>query len=246
MLSRNVFILAAALIATGVAGSLAVAAANVSKIDRCNSLYHDTSYEQAITCYQALSSEGISAEILYNIGNSYAQLDQTGRAVLHYLRALCLAPDDSDISGNLSLIRKEKGLFPKDPSFSEQFFGLFSVTQWSLLCLSALVIYLTFSLFRIKKGRSLLLESLVVILCVALLVLGASGAILQYQQWQHSVVINDSKLLVSPFSSASSIGQIQSGRLVIIHKQHNAFRYVTDETGRKGWIQDSAIEPIIP
>ena len=155
MLSRNVFILAAALIAAGVAGSFAAAAVNVSEIDRCNSLYHDTSYEQAITCYQALSSEGISAEILYNIGNSYAQLDQTGRAVLHYLRALCLAPDDSDISGNLSLIRKEKGLFPKDPSLSEQLFGLFSVTQWSLLCLSALVIYLVFSLFRIKKRRSL-------------------------------------------------------------------------------------------
>lgn len=246
MLSRNVFILAAALIAAGVAGSLAVAAVNVREIDRCNSLYHDTSYEQAITCYQALSSEGISAEILYNIGNSYAQLDQSGRAVLHYLRALCLEPDDSDISGNLSLIRKEKGLFPIDPSLSEQFFGLFSVTQWSLLCLSALVIYLVFSLFRIKKRRSLFAESLVIILCATLLVLGASGAILQYQQWQHAVVINDSRLLVSPFNSASSIGQIQSGRLVMSHKQHNDFHYVTDETGRKGWIQNSVIEKIMP
>ena len=246
MLTPKVCTFVVALIAAGLTGSFTGAAVKAGEIDRCNSLYHDSSYEQAITCYQGLVSEGISAEILYNIGNSYAQLDQTGRAVLHYLRALCLEPDDSDISGNLSLVRKEKGLFAKDPSLSEQLFGLITVTQWSLLCLSALVIYLVFSLYRLKKRRSLLVESLVVILCTALFVLGAAGAVLRYQQWQQSVVIDDSRLLVSPFNSASSIGQIQSGRLVMSHKQHNDFHYVTDETGRKGWIQGSAIEKIMP
>lgn len=216
-------------------------------LDNCNSLYHNNSYEQAILCYQDLTSDGMSSPLFYNMGNSFAQNNQPGYAILYYLRALSLAPGDSDIAGNLALLRKEKGIFPPDPSPVQQLAGRLTISQWSILCLLALVIYLIYSLTRLRNNKnSRLVEICLIVLCSSLFIIGGFGAGIRYKEWHQSVAVIDSRLLVSPFENAASIGSIQQGRLVSPQKQHSDFWYVTDETGRKGWIQAQALEPILP
>jgi len=215
-------------------------------IDACNALYHDNGYEEAIACYKALSDEGLSANILYNIGNSYAQLDQTGYSVLYYMRALALAPGDSDISGNLAMVKNEKGLFPPEKSAASQFFSLLTTGQWSVVCLLSITAYLIFSFTRLKKRNNWALESLVIIICLLSLGTGVLGAMTGYREWhQQSVVIRDSRLLVSPFENGAPIGSIEQGRLVYPEKEHGGYWYVTDETGRKGWLKTETFKPIM-
>ena len=103
-------------------------------IDACNQIYHEADYQQAIDCYHALP---VSAAQLFNIGNSYARLDKIGYAVLFYLRALCISPDDADVSANLSHIREQYSLYAPEASMAEKLFSLQSITHWSLLCLLA-------------------------------------------------------------------------------------------------------------
>ncbi len=215
-------------------------------LEACNTLYHDNAFEDAITCYKSLLSAGHSANILYNIGNSYAQLDQPGYSVLFFLKALSVNPGDSDISGNLAMVKKEKGLFPPEKSAAQTFFSLLTLGQWSILCLVSLAGYLVFSSTRLNKGNNMVLESFVILLCLFSLSAGVTGTMMRYKEWHQSVVIRDSRLLVSPFENGASIGSIKQGRLVYPHKEHGNYWYVTDETGRKGWLEKEVFESVLP
>ena len=219
---------------------------NAASLEACNTFYHNNAFEDAIACYKNLLSEGRSANILYNIGNSYAQLDQPGYSVLYFLRALSVNPKDSDISGNLAMVKKEKGLFPPEKSALQMFFSLLTLGQWSILCLISLAGYFVFSSTRLSKGKNMVLESFVILLCMFSLSAGVMGTMVRYREWHQSVVIRDSRLLISPFEKGASIGSIKQGRLVSPHKEHGAYWYVTDETGRKGWLETAVFESIMP
>jgi hypothetical protein len=212
-------------------------------LDGCNRLYHDGAYQQAIACYESI---GTSTELLFNIGNSFAQMGQPGKAVLFYLRALCLSPEDADVRTNLAQIRREHSLFPPDPSFADRLFSALTISQWSYLCLAVPVLYLAFLLSTKFRKRRRTTIGTVTLVCTLLLALCGAGAWYHWQQWQRSVVLTDDRLLLSPFDKSESVGAIDQGRLVTVHRSYGDYVYVTDETGRKGWLHGKSRAPILP
>ena len=217
-----------------------------TKLDECNTLYHEHQFEGAIACYEQLLSDQYSAALLYNIGNSYAQLDQPGHSILNYLRAQMLSPSDSDISGNLELVREAYGLFSPEPSFIKEVLKLLSLAQWSFLCLLALGVYLLYSAAGIKGKRTLLKETVVVLLCLCLFSVGAFASFMNYRAWHRGVVVSDTTLRISPFEGGASVGSIKAGRLASPHKNHGDYWFVTDETGRQGWIDGDFFIQLLP
>jgi len=215
-------------------------------LEVCNKLYHSLAFEDAIACYKEIAAEKQSAAILYNIGNSYAQLDQAGYSILYFLRALSIDPGDSDISGNLAMVKKENGLFPPEKPVIKHLVNLLTLGQWSILCLLSLAGYLVFSFSRITRKPNYVLEACVITICIIVFSAGALAAGVRYKEWHQGVVIENSRLLISPFENGTSIGSIEPGRLVYPHKEHGDYWYVTDETGRKGWLQTEAFETILP
>ncbi len=211
-----------------------------------NEAYSRGDYPEAILKYQQITeTAGYSPAVLYNLANSYFLSGQIGRAVLNYERALRLDPSDSDISGNLQLVKKENGLFPKESSRAERFFQLLSINLWTALIPVSLLLLTVFLLAAMKYRFSRQLHIGVVTSCLLLLCLATAGTIIRYQYFNPSVVISpDAKLFISPFESSSTIGALQEGRLVYPQKIHGDFSYVIDETDRKGWIPSSLIEPV--
>lgn len=212
-----------------------------------NEAYSRGDYDQAITKYQQITeTAGYSPAVLYNLANSYALSGKVGPAVLNFERALRLSPADSDIAGNLELVRKENGLFPKEPSSAEQFFRLLSLNQWTALMLVLLIGSTTFLLAAMKYRFTRQLSLGVATGCFLLFCLATAGTLFRYQYFNPSVVISPNvKLLISPFNSSTAIGSLPEGRLVYPQKSHGDFIYVTDETERKGWIQSTLIEPVV-
>jgi tetratricopeptide (TPR) repeat protein len=209
-----------------------------------NMAYSNGKYQEAIEQYEKLlSRDGLSAFVLYNLANSYAQAGNTGKAILNYERAQLLSNGDSDIQGNLALIRKNEGLFQEELPFDKKLQQVLSINQWALFALVSLLLLTAqqvASLFLpIGKGAKIWAGG------VFLLLFSISiGAIfLQYGTWHSAVVVQpDIRLLLSPFPSASSIGIIQEGRLVIPEKKHAGYYLVKEEAGRTGWVPESAIE----
>lgn len=211
-----------------------------------NEAYSRGDYASAVTSYEQITElSGYSPGVLFNLANSYAQADQIGKAVLNYERALRLKPSDPDIIGNLQLVIKENGLFPRESTETEKFFNLLKLNQWALLILFSLILLALFLLSAMKLRFSRQLTISVSAGCILVLTLSAYGTFFHYQYFNPSVVTaKDTRLFISPFDSAASSGTVKEGRRVYPHKTHGNFTYVTDETSRKGWIPSASIESV--
>ena len=209
--------------------------------------YSRGDYDQAIAHYEEITAAaGFSPSVLYNLASSYAQSGKIGRAVLNYERALRLAPGDSDITGNLELVRKESGLFETEMTGAERFIHLLSLHQWAILGLSALIGFTLFQATTMRYAIGAKTRAGVRIACALVFCLAAGGAAGHYQHFNPAVVVAaDARLLISPFASAASVGAIPEGRLVYPQKNHGAFTLVRDETTRHGWIVSSNLEAVV-
>ena len=65
-------------------------------------------YRQSIMRFEKIVREGgvENGELYYNIGNAYFRLQDLGRAILNYRRALQFLPNDPNLQHNLSYARK--------------------------------------------------------------------------------------------------------------------------------------------
>ena len=202
-------------------------------------------YKQAIDGFEALTGEGLSASLLYNLGNSYARHGQVGKAILNYERALRLAPGDSDIHGNLDLVRKDQGLFQEEQTMGYRFISLLGLNQWIWLATCSLVLFAGILLLPFYPALKRSSRYGMALCSLFAAITACSGTIGQYQQWHDGVVVvPDARLKVSPFESAASIGTIQEGRLLRPGKVHKQYVLVVDEAGRSGWLAADTFEAI--
>ena len=70
-----------------------------------DSAYIKDDYATAIQIYESLLKNGESADVYYNLGNSYYKAGEIAKAVLNYERALLMKPGNSDIRANLEVAR---------------------------------------------------------------------------------------------------------------------------------------------
>jgi tetratricopeptide (TPR) repeat protein len=212
-----------------------------------NTLYGQGKYGQALDIYTRIIAEyGMSGPLLYNLANCYAQTGQIGQAIVNYERALRLSPGDSDSKGNLDLLRKNQGLFQDEVPLAHRLGSLLTFDQWTTL---AALLYFLITLnnlidLRLSSGKNM--RRWVGGLSLLLLILAFAGALFQYRQMDEAVVTgNDTRLLLSPFPTASPVGTLQEGRIVHFLTKHGNYSQVEDETGRSGWVESNAIESII-
>ena len=74
--------------------------------EKADSAYLQDNYTEAEKLYnQIIATEGSSADIYYNLGNTYYRLGKLGRAILNYERALRLDPAHEDARINLDFLK---------------------------------------------------------------------------------------------------------------------------------------------
>jgi tetratricopeptide (TPR) repeat protein len=72
-----------------------------------NEFYAKENYGAAISSYESIAdSRKQSAELYFNLANSYYKLHKVGPAVYNYEKALLLSPNDPEIKTNLEFARK--------------------------------------------------------------------------------------------------------------------------------------------
>jgi len=74
--------------------------------------YQDENYTAAISAFEDVISTGQrSADLYYNLGNAHLQLQEIGKAILNFEKALLISPNDKNVIANLT-IAKESILNP--------------------------------------------------------------------------------------------------------------------------------------
>ena len=96
-MTRIIIILIAGFISLGMKGAPTVASAD--------SAYNEGNYQEAVDIYNQVAEEyGVSAPLLFNMGNAYYQNGDYGYAMLCYQQAKKLDPSNKKINSNLKYL----------------------------------------------------------------------------------------------------------------------------------------------
>lgn len=74
-------------------------------VSQADSAYNSGNYTEAIEIYQEVAEDyGVSAALLYNLGNTYMKTEDYGNAMLCYQRAKKLDPSNKKINNNIAYL----------------------------------------------------------------------------------------------------------------------------------------------
>lgn len=233
------------------------AASTNNSLDSANAAYKKGDYEKASKIYEIILSEGMeSANLYYNLGNTYFRLKDIPRAILNYERAKLLAPDDEDINFNLNLVNS----FSVDKvnpvpefiiyTYIKNVIHSFSVNQWSVFGLSFFVFSLLFMLmflfsevavwrkFFFWFGTFFFLISI----CTTIFAYKAQSEIIN----NNSAIITASVTTAksSPDDASTDLFIIHVGTKVLINEELDEWTEIKLSDGSIGWIKSKDFEKI--
>ena len=75
------------------------------KFTEANNLYNESKYEKSIELYYQILDSGFhSAELYFNLGNSFYKLNDIANSILFYEKSLKLNSNDKDAINNLKMV----------------------------------------------------------------------------------------------------------------------------------------------
>ncbi|MDR0745823.1 MAG: tetratricopeptide repeat protein [Mediterranea sp.] len=223
-----------------------------------DSAYLKNDYATAIQIYENLLQQGESAEIYYNLGNSYYKSGDIARAILNYERALLLKPGNEDIQTNLEIVRS-KTVDKIDVAAPEIFFiswikslinsiGINAWARWGIIFFILLIASLYFFIFskQTKMKKIGFIGSIVCFLFVVCTNMFAAYQKKTLTNRNTAIIISPSVTIRStPNENGTSLFILHEGSKVIIKDNSmKNWKEITIEDGKVGWIPSSDIEMI--
>ena len=209
-----------------------------------NRAYVEGNYAEAVNHYQACLEQGQSAALHYNLGNTYYQLGDTGRAVLHYQRALAINPRHKASQESIAWLRETHGLPQVSYGLLQSLSALLPLNAWTWLiavgfwgacALVLLSFYTAKALFWRRLALLVLLQA----------VLSLAGFIGGYPKIHQGVALIDkAPLKLSPNESSPQMHYLQAGEMATAIKAHAGWLWVEGTSHRQGWISSEHFQKI--
>lgn len=219
--------------------------------------YKKGNYQQAIIDYNELLKRGVSADILYNLGNAYYRSDNLAHAILCYERALLLSPGDKDIRFNLQFANSKTidKITPEDENVFATWYksivNFTSVDRWaktSIVCIIAALLLMLVYLFTFSvRSRKIGFYG-----SVAFLVVFAFSSLFAWQQ-KSSLESRTGAIVMMPSVGVKPSPENNSNDAFVLHEGTRVsitdngmkgWKAIRVGDGREGWIKASAIEVI--
>jgi len=218
---------------------------------RANEAYAAGDYGAAATQFEAILESGVvSAALLYDLANAESKGGRVGAAVLHYERALALAPRDPDILANLRQTRAAANLVEPERDRWQSLAALLTVDGWGWLAALALWsgcgLLVAHALRKDEARRpSRGLVAGVLVSAVVLVVATALSAT-RLAELNRAVVLGPAPALrVAPFDAATITTELVAGQLVDIERTHETFSLVRTTDGQAGWMPSTEVREIL-
>jgi tetratricopeptide (TPR) repeat protein len=249
------------IIIVGIAGILLLSVAQAADINadslfaQANNYYDNQQYDSALQVNLMLVKAGYqSASLYYNIGNCYFKQGELGYAILYYLRAKRLSPNDDDINANLAFAqqfmptRLEGVKINPVTTFFDMIVTPFTM---NLLFWMASILFIIFLLYLIGfvyfRYRGLFVN--IVIYSLLILVIVSSGLAgykyrTQYLTRRGVVVTPEAPIYSAPSENSDVEFTGGYGLTFEIKKSMEDYYLVLFENKRKGWIKKENIEII--
>jgi hypothetical protein len=219
-----------------------------SAFARANQAYNRGEYADAVQGYRAiLAQQGYSVPVLFNLGNAWWRLNQPGRAVLNYERALRLAPGDEAIANNLRRVQQQAALPATQSAPLSRKLGLVSLDALAWIGVAAsLTLCTTILIMRSRRPKALpVIRSTAV---VSAIVLVATGVILicSWPDIDRAVVLADATPVhIAPALAADVSFRLKPGTLVDEGSRYEGYVMVHTDDGRSGWVSAQQVARIV-
>ncbi len=223
--------------------------AQQATIKEAEDAYQKDDFNKAIELYEKLlQTEGESAEIYYNLGNSYYKENKIAPAILNYERALLLDPADQDIRFNLQMARQKSvdKIEPVGKFFLGEWFdslqNIGSINSWAttgivcfILFIGCLILFFFSKWIRLKKiGFYMGLLFLVVVVFSNIFASNQKNELVN----RKSAIIFAPTVTIksSPDASGNDLFILHEGTKVNVKNKLGEWSEIAMEDGSVGWI----------
>ena len=242
----------------GLSAGMASAQDDVSGLwQKGNEAFAAQQWQSALNCYRMIEGENLeSADLYYNIGNTYFKMDDLAHAILYYEKALKVNPSHADAANNLDIVRQSTlDRVDSVPEFIlvSWFRNLgqgLSADAWAWITVALLLIAgILFTLFRNSASKALSKASFIVACVVVALAIGTFVfSLLQ----KRALTRQDGAIITAPVCSVKS-SPAESGNTVFVLHEGTKVRLLDEvgdwskveiADGRQGWAQTRTFEII--
>ena len=243
---------------TQVNTELVQASAPVVTKAQADSAYINNDFASAVYLYEnILTNQGESADVYYNLGNSYYKMDNIAKAILNYEKALLLNPGNGDIRFNLELAQSKT--VDKVTPMSEMFFVTWTKSLvntmnekgWAKMGITTFIIMLAaLALYFFSKKIALKKIGFIAALCLLLVCIlsnvFASSQKSKAQSHSTAIIMAPSVTVKStPNEGGTDLFILHEGRKVNIKDNTmREWKEIQLEDGNVGWVPTSVIEII--
>ncbi|MBI1227257.1 MAG: tetratricopeptide repeat protein [Bacteroidetes bacterium] len=222
-----------------------------------NKAYQEQDYAKAIKIYEQLLDSGYRApELEYNLGNAWYKKGSPGRAILHYERALILAPENAEIKQNLDFLHSKLAMEiePLPPFFLVKWWqsARLAISTNKMGIVGLVLWWLGFSglaMWILGKNRAQrkwgLLAGIALLLMSILPFSLAISRVCFEKNTQQAILLQKSAILrAEPEDSSQEIMTLVEGVKLQQIENINGWWQVRLENGELGWLPEQSMERI--
>lgn len=224
---------------------------------RANDAYSLGEYATALDIYKHIEKDGyVSARLWYNMGNTCYKLQDDGRAILYYERALKLDPANADVKHNLEIARlKILDKIETVPEFilttwTKDLRNTMSSDKWAwtgiafLFIVAILMLAFKFAPQGVQRKLSFFTAILVALFAIISFIFSIN--------LRTNVESEESAVVLVPVSNVKSAPNSTGGNLFILHEgtkveilEHvGQWSRIELSDGRQGWMLSKDFEII--
>ncbi len=219
--------------------------------------YNDGDYNKAAENYLEILKGGQhSAELYFNLGNSYYKLDQIAPSIYYYEKALLLAPNNTEIANNLvyaqNMTLDDIETMPKTglSELYESVVGFMTFDQWGytavIFMLLFVFLYIAFYFFRYATQKRIAFIVGVVSLIISLV--AVVFAFLSYNDFNadRPAIVFEEEVVVrsEPNERSQGVFKLHEGTKLNVLEELKNWKKIQIADGQTGWLSSESIKVI--
>ena len=218
-----------------------------------NKAYSEGNYEDAIVHYSKIIENDVeSGELYFNMGNAYYKLDEIGKSIYYYEKALKFIEGDEALDQNLKIaqlkiidkIEPVPRLFIWD--WIDSTMRILSIENWGWLTLALFFLMaIIFSLYILFTKRLLFRFSWIFLVLFSISIIIFIGRIYLFESNEFGIIFEKKVAVMSePNLGASEVFILHEGTKIKINRKLNDWFEISIADGKTGWCKSNSIGTI--
>ena len=223
--------------------------ANSFTFEKANEFFDKGKYPEAIQAYNDLSTNGLSSNLLFNLGNSHFKAGEVGKAMSNYQRALKISPRNPDIIANLYFAHKQVQTEPIPITFRQKLTRKLSIQEWTIITsLSGSLFLVIIGMFILNPSyRKSIAWIKVLGSTTSILLLFSVMSVIDYFGDKRAYATQDGAVVrTGPVEQSPELFKVKDGMEFIVLGRSGEFINIQSSIGSAGWIHTNSVALTLP